>query len=310
MVIFIVLMSGCINLPFGIKNLFGGDVVNVATSVEKIGASDVIEIKDVLVLPHPPLLPNQEMTLSILLQNKGDEPVENVYVELYDAPNFHDIRGRLCNRDNGECFSETGCNINDKCQLSPGEERDILFRMLTPNKDKKSRPTLSYSVKYDYETNSLLSIPIINEQEIIKRQRAKQPLPLNKKLSVGDGPIQVEISSKEDFILSGQNAAIVFQIKNKGQGIDIELEKNSVEIIFDDFGTIDEKSPAPFSCENNRCVNNQKITIYNRKSPPLYFLIKNVKDVDVFETQLIRAKVKYTYELRGSETIEVKPYGH
>ncbi|MBI5347471.1 MAG: hypothetical protein HZB66_02580, partial [Candidatus Aenigmarchaeota archaeon] len=64
-----------------------------------------------------------------------------------------------------------------------------------------------------------------------------------------------------------------------------------------------------FICDKGVCTNRGPIDLYRGSSSPLYFVVKNVPGVDVFETFTINAKIKYKYELRGSENVEVKPYG-
>lgn len=70
--------------------------------------------------------------------------------------------------------------------------------------------------------------------------------------------------------------------------------------------------PSMFSCSEKTdkiiCTNNKDIKLFRDESEPLWFKIKNAPQIDVpHKSFYINARVEYTYELRDSVDIEVKP---
>ncbi len=67
-----------------------------------------------------------------------------------------------------------------------------------------------------------------------------------------------------------------------------------------------------FTCakENDEvvCRNTEPIELFRDESMPLYFRIKGVPAVAIYKTYTITAEVDYTYELRGSLELEIKPW--
>ncbi|MBI5347211.1 MAG: hypothetical protein HZB66_01230 [Candidatus Aenigmarchaeota archaeon] len=68
-----------------------------------------------------------------------------------------------------------------------------------------------------------------------------------------------------------------------------------------------------FNCSSGNdkvvCENIEPIDLYKDQSVPLYFRIKGVPKVEIHETFTIKADVYYTYELKNSVEVEIKPWG-
>ncbi len=413
LVVLVSMASGCVDsLPTpdsiisSINSLFrdyyGEDVIKVVKSAERTGPVNVLGVARATVVPHAPVLPEQFITFTLLLESAGvSAPVKNIFVEVYDAPNFKNIDNELCN--DKEC--EPGSCLKDqRCELVPGSQEAVEFRLLSPSEKDiekiKTIPTLSYRILYDYETESSFTFPVVDINEVERRQRSKSSLQLQQSLVTGSGPVALSARLEgPNYALGGKEAVIVFYVENKGAGapLNSRIEPGRLEITFpagidimsiggtevfvhqsidgqptctsfyDDClkGTGGQGCPEGFKkclpcsvtkwnglwrtctaadrcakdsgegacakgleccvpkanaygvryespyfiCSGNACTNRGVIELYEGRSSPLYFKIKETPDVDVFQTFTIAAKLRYAYELRGTQQIEVRPYG-
>ncbi|HLD39224.1 MAG TPA: hypothetical protein VJB05_02850 [archaeon] len=105
LILAMVLISGCTALG----GLFGGDVINVQQSIVQNGVQDVVIVKDILTIPKSPLLPDQQLSLSFILENKDKlKNVENVRIDLFNAPTMRNAGGTtLCNLYVASGYSST-----------------------------------------------------------------------------------------------------------------------------------------------------------------------------------------------------------
>jgi len=246
-VILLVLISGCTGFP----NLFGGDVLNVQNVVTKDKTVDVMTIKDIITIPHSPLLPNQPVMLSFLVENRDDlKSLKDVAVDMYNAPLFKNEQEEPCNlyKDGAsacqpyECdvTYESCCSKGRPCDILPGEERMIRFNMFSPTNNEivniKTQEKLDFRVSYDFNGSLLYTVPVVNMEEIINRQRqgAKTNVQISKAHS--SGPIQIDVDLfGSPYILSEYGATFLFKITNKGSGVlkgANEIEKEHLVIEF------------------------------------------------------------------------------
>ncbi len=248
--IVLVMVSGCIesipspsDIILAINNMFktyyGEDVIKVKKTDERVGPINVLGVAKASILPRPPLLPDQYMTYMLLLENTDadpSKPIENVSVELYDAPNFKDIEEKDCNQNT--CFPEI-CREDQKCFMPPGGETAVEFKLKTPTQEEskkiKTAPTLSYRILYDFETRNSFTFSVINSREIERRQRSQSPVQLYHTLVTSSGPVSLSADLEgPSYVLAGQNAVIVFHIVNKGDGSpqNSQIDAEQVEISF------------------------------------------------------------------------------
>jgi|GEM_PF-1351707 len=222
LIVSIVLISGCSGLPFGV---FGSDVLDVRTSVTQDSVKDVLELKDALIIPSPPLLPGQPVLLSFVLENKDDtRNARNVYVKLFNAPLFRSSEDRmLCN--SAGCLPDR-CSLDEDppCKFLPGEEKQINFNLVAPSEAEiagiKTDTTLDYSVSYDFTGAFLYSVPVVSEQEIAKLQRSRDKLTVSIQKAHSSGPVKIDADLQgASYILSSQPAVINFKVQNRGSGI-------------------------------------------------------------------------------------------
>ena len=89
----VVFISGCVGIP----DIFGRDVISVQQSTIDNGVKDVIVVKEINTIPKSPLLPDQQVILSFVLENRDNLKGSVAYVDLFNAPTMRDNQDRPCN---------------------------------------------------------------------------------------------------------------------------------------------------------------------------------------------------------------------
>jgi hypothetical protein len=212
----VVFLSGCTNIL-----QFGQDVisVNVETSVE--GERNVLVVNDKLTIPRSPVLTDQSVQFSFVLENKDAEKrANNFKVDLFDAPLMKSTDGRLCNQPGFSACKAEGLTSN---VILPGEQRQITFDLFSPSQGQigglKTDLKLNFLVKYDFEGSTTFTVPVVNVDEIKARQRAGDKIKVDVIKSIGSGPMQVDPELfGAQYILGGQSGTFFFVVKNKGIG--------------------------------------------------------------------------------------------
>ncbi|MDI6721604.1 MAG: hypothetical protein QMD85_04390 [Candidatus Aenigmarchaeota archaeon] len=226
------------------------------------------------------------------------------------------------------------------CLMLPGEQRPINFYLKTPTEQEivgiKTEPVLDYRVLYDFESNSLFVMPVIDMEEIIKSQRSNDKINLDIIKSHGSGPVKTDMELYgTKYMLSGQSATLIFKISNIGRGnvLNSQIEKksfilkmpadiigNAGKLVMPDGETFEpaterEKTGIRFKCgwkdAEIYCSNIEPIEMYKDQTRgSLRFEITKVANINQpFKSFEIKASVvKYTYELRGSQEITIKPF--
>ncbi len=222
-VIVILLFSACIDMctTFG----FCKKDVEVETHEEQLGPRDVIAIKEVRLLPNPPLVTGQNVLLTIVLVNTDINPLRlarNVIVELSDAPTFKSPIGK-CNPTPEKNCPASECRKEAPCTLMPKEEKEIYFNLLTPTKDEIgniiTKPTLKFHVLYDFTSNTKFNVVVINPLEIIRKEKENEILKVTRAITYSSGPIRVDMDIKgQEYVLGGRDATIVVTLKDEGSG--------------------------------------------------------------------------------------------
>lgn len=268
---------------------------------------------------------------------------ENVIVDLYNAPSFKNPSPpyTLCNTVG--CLP-IPCNKNSPCRsnnpgsppLLPGEERQIKVYLKSPSESDiagiKTDTSLDYKVDYGFEAAFVYIVPVVNLEEIIKRQRANERADVIFSKSHSSGPIKIDaelIGAK--YILANQPAVLSFKIKNIGSGTlqDSKIEETLIGPVLtriptglsirfpkglvNNINDIKEK-PENFECtelaDEFRCYNTQDIEIFKDESrTSIRFKINPPLPQDVpLRSYTIVATAGYTYELRNSVKVTVNPF--
>ncbi|MBI2076098.1 MAG: hypothetical protein HYT72_02515 [Candidatus Aenigmarchaeota archaeon] len=222
-ILLLVFISGCVNLPG-----FGTDVINANPTSSEEGFRDVLVIKDISTIPRSPVLPEQDILFSFVIENRDkDKKAENVIVDLFDAPLFKsptekDDKGNLilCNDGTKPCKPDR-CGVASPCTILPGDQKQINFALKAPSKSElanlRSDIELSFSVRYAFTGSTLFKTVVVNLDEIKARQRAGNPISLDIPEFFGSGPMKIDAKLEgAPYILSPYGASITFTIKSLG----------------------------------------------------------------------------------------------
>ncbi len=309
-------MSGCVNID--LNDLFKTSAVNVHQQTIHQGLADVLTINNIVTIPHSPIIPGSDVLLSFVLENKDTlKKARDVRVDLFDAPTFKNKNNELCNVVG--CFPDgEECGINKPCTILPGEQKPIKFYLKAPTQEEivsiKTSPKLNFKVLYTFDSELNYLFPVITLDEIIKQQQAGQSPDLKITKSYSSGPIQIDVEMLgQNYVLATEPAIFNFKIRNIGNG---NLENSVIEpehltIIFPLEFTLLEYPTELFNCGHNICVNTKNIDVYkdeSRMSLRFKVLLSNPQIANPFKTFEIKANVLYTYELRQSLDITIKPF--
>ena len=213
-----VFVAGCTSIP-----LFPGlDVISVNKETSVEGERNVLVIKDKLTIPKSPVLTDQSVQFSFILENKdANKKADSILVDLFDAPLMKSKSkdGPLCNQPSGRGCLPEGAAGN----ILPGEQRQVIFNLFSPSQAQigglKTDLKLNFLVRYNFEGSTSFTVPVVNMEEIAARQRAGDKIKVDVIKSIGSGPIQVDPELfGSPFILSSQSGTFFFVIKNKGSG--------------------------------------------------------------------------------------------
>ncbi len=312
----IVLIAGCTNVPG-----FGGDVVKINQEVKEEGDRDIVIIKDVKTIPTSPVLPDQDVQLSFIIENvDAIKEVKINSINLFDAPLFKDKNGNQCNL-NDACKPVNSDNtpFDFNSVLLPKEQRLVRFDLKSPASDEignlKTKVKLNFKISYSADTTLVFQVPLVNLNEIKSKQLSGETLSLNVKKTYGPGPLQPDVELfGSPYILAGQPATLIFSVVNKGKGKiatedNNKIKQGSLKIKLDQFITPTAQQSA-LSCSSSECSNQRFLELYKDKTLPLRLETKSSQLTnEPFKTLKIDAVVSYSYEFRDSIEIETSPYG-
>src|SRR3989338_5456266 len=223
----IIIISGCIELDA--CSIFG--LCNTPTQVnkieQKIGPKDVVKIASVNTLPLSPVHPDNSMLMMFELENKDNDPMkiaQNVIVDVYDAPTLKSSDGSmLCNsRPSLVCMPEQ-CSIETPCKILPTASKYVNVPMKTPTRDELgdiiTEPDIRYQISYDFESTTRYDMLVVNPNEILKKQKAGEKLPMTQTIIHSSGPIKIDLNLQgQDYIMSNLDSSILLKLKDEGVG--------------------------------------------------------------------------------------------
>ncbi len=277
---------------------------------------NVVELNDILVVedknsfPASPVLPNSPVKLTYVIENKDpDKSVQSVGTDIFDACMFEVTAGGF----SGET-------------IFPRGSKYVKFELMAPTREEigniKHICDVKFYVDYDFSGNTLYDIVTINPEEIEQMQQAGKKVTLHVMKGLGSGPIKLDaqVLGVGEGVIGGQEIPFEFIVSNRGKGIlkDNIISSRDVHIFFpkDMVGSCNnidtENSAGSFSCGSSgadcECTNQESIEIFKGESSPIIFRVTTTIP-EKQRTHTVRANFDYTYELRDSHKIEVRPYG-
>lgn len=312
LLILLVFTAGCIG-----SDWFGQSVLKIGENRYE-NVVDVLVIEDKMTSPDSPLPPGMPLNLIFVLKNMdASSTIRDVKVDLFDAPGF----------DDSKVLEPNQCGKSDPCNILPGESKFISFDLKAPSYDKiaglERDIDLNFRIEYKFTAYTYYEAIIADMNEIRKRQMEGETLKLDRKYVIGPGPIRIEaetgrMPSEKPNVISGTpyESVFAFVITDKGKGSLKDLSISDMTITFPD--ELPNPRPASeeyFSCSENICEskkieddNAEIIELYKGKSIPLLFYVPGIKKIDAPHINVpIDIKVDYTYDLRDSIRVKVKP---
>ncbi|MBI4896677.1 MAG: hypothetical protein HY832_03985 [Candidatus Aenigmarchaeota archaeon] len=356
----VVLVAGCTDLA----NLFPGPkAISVNVVDEYKDTKDMLSFAKIWTEPQSPILTNRQVTFSVLVQNNDKyEPVKNMVVQMYDAPTFKSLDGKTCNsniplackpeKDDPDKSYHTCSGIEgNRCEINPDEQKLLTYKIMTPTDDEvvhvKSDVELKFLASYQFNSKLNLILPIVNYDEMVRRQREGTSDTVQLVKSHGAGPIQIDVDLMgENYILADQPSIISVTLRDVGSGSLVEgidpkntdtspdttsipalpKRKIKLEINFPEQIGIVEK-PDGFDLAYTDTTNNANnpgttaistadIDFFKGKTQQsINFKIKLKDDVKTnfqtlhipFRSYAITAQADYFYEIRNSIKVTIQP---
>jgi len=312
-----VAIAGCVGQFPGLPG-FGSDVIKPSLTTSIAGVADIVTVENVQTLPSSPFFTDQVMRLTMNVVSKETDvlrTISNVYVSLYDASVLKDKEGgEFCNAKVGGCAPEPPL---PPYILRASETKAITFMLKAPSASEIAgiitTAMLNWLVKYDYSSTTSYDILTVSESEITRLQQQGQTLSVPLQNIQSAGPIKVDVSLGSAFTTPLQNAYITVKLRNIGSGFQTG-NKISAGKLTVDFSNVplDQIVSVPDNfaekCDNLICTNTKDIEMFKKESVPLLFVIRTkLNEGTPHHTSTITASVNYTYELRGSTTVEIRP---
>ncbi|MFC2143460.1 hypothetical protein ACFLQN_03605 [Candidatus Aenigmatarchaeota archaeon] len=326
----LIFLGGCTS----IMNFFGSDVIHVDPVTIEQGTINVVEITNIQTIPSAShVVPDMPVQLSFLVENKDlIDKADFLRVEMFDAPTFYNTGGQLCNGQRDNC-APSACSRDVPCILLPGEQKQILFEMMAPSEDDivniRTQPKINFNAKYKFESSLSYVFPVVDYDEVIRRQKAGDSVELGISKSHSSGPIQIDVELVgANYGLSNHPVTLNFIIRNKGKGNTVNsiIEKHysgggdmirGFEIVFPQEFEVVEYPVEFFSatCKSTGLCKNtlRDVELFKDKSMVTMMFLIQIKDphsIDPFRSFQIRARTIYEYELRDSVDITINPIGN
>ncbi len=336
MLVPLIAVTGCLGFDFGSLFAFGSDVIKVSPITLTEGQKDILTIQDKLTIPSAGnILPDKPVQFSYLLISNDDlKTAENVRTYLFDAPTFRDDMkpgkdrcnaGYLVNcLANEEEQDDEKCQPNKPCRVLPGEEKLIKYNLLSPSEEDianiRTQPRINFLASYDTKSSLSFVFPIVNFDEIVKRQRAGESVDLRLISSHSSGPIQIDAQLiGENYGLADKPVTVVFRLRDVGSGSvkDSKIEKGKMKIMIPtDFIVTESTGIFEENGEENDYrvfTNNRTIgMLLDESQITMRFDLKldNADKANPFRSFQILAEVNYTYELRDYMDVTINPFGN
>jgi len=324
----VAVVAGCVGQIPGLPG-FGSEVIKPTVTTIVTGVTDVVAIEGVQTLPSGSILPDQSVRLFMNIVSKDTDPlkpVKNTVVQLYDASVFKNPRtNQLCN--------VVGCQPDSPLSptLQAGETKSIVFSLKAPTTAEIAniitRATLSWLVRYDYTAKTNYDILLVSEQEILRLQQLGQTLSAPVQNIQGAGPVKIDVTMPITFAMvatpgagstTSPDIVVSFKLRNAGSGFlkDNKIRGSEFTIEFPNIGLVVDRPSQFDACSSTAqgsivCTSSAQgdIEFFKKETIPLQFKIRPYPlPYDVpHRTFTVKATVDYTYELRGSVTLEIKP---
>ena len=217
----IAMVSGCVDIP-----VIGG-IFNPSTEV--VGKTDILTIENAKTTPSGNINSGSDFTLSFDVVNNSNDVINDVIIDLYDAPTVKNQIGDKCNSGKNKCTPNGfTCGEEKECiidVLAPGAKKLVYYELKAPTNEEINnliRPIeMKYRIYYSFENaSSAFSVNIFSKDYIRTLQQSNEsPKAGSIPQTIGPGPLKAEISIRNaDYFVAGNPGSFEFMITEKGDG--------------------------------------------------------------------------------------------
>lgn len=301
--VLIVVVSGCIEMPDFLQNIFGRPEVTELPP-------DVIVVENIKTLPSPPVNAGDLFTITFEIVNKDENKDMNVDVELFDY-GLCKPQGILLTD-----WTELGGVYSKTYDLSPLETDFIEWSFKAPENKEIAYLTakcpIRFKVSYDYDSTSQIVVGVINQSERMRRLRAGQTISFIPNQTVGRGPVKIYFDFGASLPVVNNSVLPVFlTVEDKGTGLLEKIGEGNLSLkVPSNFTKTDpcEKFGGATNGDYNTYfnTNNGDIEMIKRKSPLIRCSFE-APSVEIEQTYFFYSTIYYSYELPYEIDVEVKP---
>jgi hypothetical protein len=318
LLISVAIVAGCVGQGTISIPGFGSDVVTPSRTTTSTGVTEPIAIENVRTLPEATVMPSQPVRLLMNIASKDTDPtkaIANVYIDLFDAHVFKSANDVLCNSQTKPCQPNM-CSSSSVCTLYPSEIKPIEFSLKAPTVEEIAnvitRATLNWLVRYDYATSTNYDVLVVSMEEILRLQQEGQTLAISVQDTRGPGPIKIGLSAEPTFVFPGQDIYITLKLEDMGSGFPLGRNITAGKLRLEFPPSLGQVSANPndyFTCDGQGiCTNSKNIEFFRKETTPLLFIVRTSELADApHRAFTINAFMSYTYELRGSTSLEIRP---
>ena len=308
--ILILLVSGCAGLPdFGIFP--NGNKVNKT----ELGP-DLVVIESVNTIPNPPINAGDQFSISFEIKNQDDINDVKVGYSLFDTG--------LCSYLNS---SQSRSSKTDT-SLAPLQMEFYEWTFNSPSNSEiaflPNKCPIRWKINYTFNATSQIDINVISQERLSQLQRSGNPPTFTPNIVIGRGPVKVDMTFGASLPARNSSSLPIFlTIQDKGTGLLKEIPASTDESLYlkvpDSFGFVSE-SCDKFEDTGSSVTegditykfyrNKVPISIIKKSSPQIrcLFTAPNSAAInDIEKTFFITSSLKYSYEITGETSVNVKP---
>ncbi|MDD5416381.1 MAG: hypothetical protein PHU12_00200 [Candidatus Aenigmarchaeota archaeon] len=231
-ILLVVTVSGCVDFP-GFSSLFGTNQQTVEQS------PDIIIMKDVNVIPNPPIMAGNDFSLTFILKNQdmSGQEIKNVDLKLYNwgvcEPKYTDDQINFY-PDGWE--EKEGYWINTFDEMTSQEEQLIELEFTAPSNERIGKLSadcpIKWEVSYDFSAISQDDFAVISRER--NKELAKAGLTWegsDQPEYVGIGPVKLYYRFNTPMpVQSGSSIQFALWAEDRGVGIYPKILANTMFI--------------------------------------------------------------------------------
>lgn len=307
MVVFsMLLVSGCVNFP-GFRFGQQGTVVEAP--------DDVLLIKNVQIVPNPPIPAASSFDLTFLVENTGDaetgKEARNTKIYAFDW-------GR-CRPDpsvektsDGQLIGIPGQEPNGVTIFPGGGAVLVEWPFFAPTNEQLGRVqgtcTLRYKVGYNFSAFTITDLSVVDEERLRQANRAGETVEVVPVTSRSKGPLKIDVAIGADQpAREGATVPLNIIVEDRGVGVMRAIPKDALKLVFPaEFAGKITCDPTVWKAAGLTYTNKEELLFIKKKTPPLRcdVVMPDVVDIKTFS---LRAEMDYRYEIFSETPVAIKP---